>query len=458
VSTVSSDTGLRPGAGPAPAGEPAGERPVLRPLSIGQQSLWTQYRLAPGSAAYNDADAVIFTPQPEVADLRTALLAVADRHELLRSRFVEVDGQPVRQPFPAREVRLQVRQLPPGADLHETVRALARTPLRLEDDGPLRVVLVRDGWRAALVLCVHHIASDAISQRLLWRDLSLAYEAALRGTEPEFPPLGATYDDYVRQEERLLDTRGPELARHWRAVAAGAVAAELPPDRPRPPHPAFSGASCSREFPDGLSEQVRVAAQGAGVTPFSLLLGAFQALLYRHTGQADLSIGCPTSVRRRRALREVVGLLVNVQLLRARFGPATTLAEAVASAAEQVQSGAGRAGYPFALIGSGSRAPLVRILITMVSPQTGDDLPLGAGYVDLADHRIEVLELPRLEGQVDLNVSIHRTPAGFSVAFRYDTELFDAATVERLLDHYLRMVAAACVRPQDPVSEVPLAH
>uniref|UniRef100_UPI001A9551A7 condensation domain-containing protein n=1 Tax=Actinomadura roseirufa TaxID=2094049 RepID=UPI001A9551A7 len=154
----------------------------MLPLSVGQQSLWTLYRIAPDSAAYNDADALAFTPPPDEPALRAALRDLLSRHDLLRSRFHDGAGEAVRGVGEPDLAELEVRDVPGGDDdprtaLRAAVRAVAAEPLDLARRGPLRAVLLRRSADAVLVLVCHHIAGDATSQRILWRDLLELYRA-----------------------------------------------------------------------------------------------------------------------------------------------------------------------------------------------------------------------------------------------------------------------------------------
>jgi len=434
----------------------------VRHLSIGQQELWLLYRLAPDSAAYNDADAATFTPGLDVDALRHAVAAVVARHDILRSRFLELDDQVVRVVEEPGFVGVDVRDVRAAGDaqLLALARQVAAEPFQLSEAGPLRLVLLRRDTDCALVAVTHHIATDAHSQRIVWRDLAEAYRARVLGVEPQWPPLRTTYDDYVQKERALLDSpRAAELAAHWRGVAAGARAAVLPTDRPRMQGLTFSGATCSRRLDDELVQQVRTAAAEAGTSQFTVLVGVFQALLHRYTGQADLTIGCPTSVRRGAALRHVVGLLVNAILLRTRFTPQTTFGEVIAATAGQLGVGITLAGYPFGLVNA-SRSendPLFRVAVTMVAPTLGDKVPLaGDGPVELVGHTVAMLDVPHLEGQFDLTVEFTWSPTSGTAVFRYDRELFDETTIERLLDRYVSMLALACAQPHTRVSRAPL--
>jgi hypothetical protein len=431
------------------------------PLSVGQQSLWLMHQLAPDSAAYNDVDAMRLAPVLDVAVLQRAVTALVERHDLLRPRFVETEDRVVRVLCPPGSVRVDVRDVPRATDseLLALSRQIGTAPFPLTETGPLRVVLLRRSTDAALVVATHHIASDALSQRIIWRDLAEAYRAGAVDSEPGWPALSATYHDFVAREQTLLDSpRRAEMEEYWQRVCAGACAATLPTDRLRPARSAFRGATRSVPLPEDLVRRVWATAAAAQVTPFTVLLAAFQVLLHRCSGQEDLMIGCPTTVRRTRVLRDMVGLLVNTIVVRARFAPDTTVAAAIEQARQQLVDGMSRVSYPLALLNSAraDREPLYRIAITMVKPPLGDTIPpTDSGPFELfPGHQSHRLDIPRLEGQFDLTAEITQMPNSMAAVFRYDTELFDQATIDRLLRLYLQVISAACANPTVRVSRL----
>ncbi|MEH1102535.1 condensation domain-containing protein [Micromonospora sp. CPCC 205561] len=430
-----------------------------RELSVGQAAQWALYRLAPESSTSNVVTAVLAEPALDTDALRAALVAVQERHDLLRSRFAETEAGPVRLVDGAGSGAVELRDVGDVDDaaLRDLVRAVGEQPLRLEHDGPLRAVLLRRRTDCALVLVIHHIATDGLSQWLIWRDLGEAYRAARGGGSVRWPSL-PRYDEFVARERALLaGPRRAELAEHWERACAGATAATLPTDRPRPAHRSYRGAAVARMLPDEVVRAVRATAAALGVTPFSVLLGVFEALLHRCTGQREFTIGCPVSLRRGRALREVVGMLVNPVVLRSSFEPETTFAAAIAAAGRQLTEGVARAAYPFALVQAArrDRDPLVRVTITLLTRQHGDTLSdTSNGFVG---HRVRQLVVPYDEGQFDLAVTIHQLPdLSLRTEFNYDTDLLDRATVERLFDQYLALLGAACAEPGATVADAPL--
>ncbi|MGW7052791.1 condensation domain-containing protein [Streptomyces sp. NPDC054887] len=435
-----------------------------KPLSVGQEGLWLLHKLAPGSATYNLAGGVRMEPAPDPVVLARAARALTERHPMLRSVYAEADGRPqrlVRDPGDIGE--LVVRDVPDAGDaeLERLVAAEAATPFRLSEEGPFRVVLWRRRDDAVLLALTHHIATDAISQWLLWRDLLDAYAAYAEGKEPGWAPVPVEYDHFVESERALLESsRGQRQGEYWQEQCAGSVPGELPTDRPRPAVSAFTGASLVRRLPDELSERIARAAAAQEISQFALALGSLQALVNRWTGQTDFLVACPASVRRS-ASKEVIGYFVNPVLVRAVLDRNSTLGEVTAEANGRLRQATARATYPYPLVARAAAAdgPLFRISMTMVTTDRfGSDLAGAVAGVplDVAGLTTTYLEIPHLEGQCDISVEVTRDAHGLTVALRYDTALFERDTVERLFDQLVRFMTAAVETPERPISRIPL--
>ncbi|QDQ10237.1 condensation domain-containing protein [Streptomyces spectabilis] len=432
------------------------------PLSVGQEGLWLLHTLHPESTTYNLAGGGRITPAPDLAALDRAWRALLTRHPMLRSRFTEVAGRPRRVvDTPEEAARIAVVEVPDATEeeLRRRVNAEVRRPFRLRDEGAVRATLLLRRTDALLVVVTHHIATDAISQWLLWRDLFSAYEAEVEGHDPDWRPIAHDYDEFVGRERTLLDSpRGTGQGEFWRAECEGSTPAELPTDRPRPAASSHTGASLVRRLPDALAHAVSKAAAERHVSPFALMVGAFQAMLHRCTGQSDFLIACPASTRRA-AAADIIGYFVNPVLIRARFDRETTLGDAVEAAADRVRQATARVSYPFPLVAQGSSGPLFRISVTMVATDRfgrGMDGLVAGEQVTLAGHQLAYVEIPHLEGQCDLALEITRDAHGLTVALRYDTDLFEEATAQRLFDQFQRCVTATVEAPDTRVARVPL--
>lgn len=338
------------------------------------------------------------------------------------------------------------------------------------EETPFRVVLLcRAPGDAVLVVVAHHIVSDRTSQWLIMRDLLDAYLGLTGSGSPDWEPLTASFDDHVTAERRLLgSSRRAELEERWVRLVSGAQAAELPTDRPRPARQTFVGATHQVVFPADLDRRLRESARTAGVTPFVQLLGVFEVLLHRYGAPPEFLVGCPASTRFGAGMREVVGYLVNSVALRASVGPDTTFADAVASAKEQLRDAMGVARYPFPLVAGAlnlprrtDRPPVFQIALTIVATSKLEPLldllaDDASGELTYRGLRLSIVDAPHMEGQLDLNVELRQSPTSLTAVLRYNTDLFDRATIERFGDHFLLLAGAAAADPGVRAGSVPL--
>ncbi|HEY2739332.1 MAG TPA: amino acid adenylation domain-containing protein, partial [Thermoanaerobaculia bacterium] len=287
----------KPDAATLPAIEPApGAGPW--PLSFAQRRLWLLDRLESGGSTYNIPFAVRLTGPLDAHRLEQSLGAIVDRHATLRTRFVEVAGEPMQEvqsvgPIGLILPRIDLSAVP--ADLGRLLAEEAERPFDLSAGSLLRAVLVELGnEEAVLALTVHHIASDGWSTGVLVRELSALYGGGA------LQPLPIRYVDFaVWQGQWMTGTVLDGQLAWWRERLAGAPVLDLPTDRPRPPVQSYRGRQIPLHLPTGLGQRISAAARRQGSTPFMMLLAALQVLLTRWSGQSDLSFGFPVANRRR---------------------------------------------------------------------------------------------------------------------------------------------------------------
>ncbi|MFE3634717.1 condensation domain-containing protein [Streptomyces sp. NPDC059168] len=445
-----------------------------RPLSYGQQAQLFLYRLAPHATAYNTGIAVRIRSAVDSSALADAVTALGHRHEMLRSLFTEVAGRPVRLVADGHAPRLKHRTPACGTE-EELARAVSdglREPFRLDEDGAFRVVLLTRAERdAVLLIAGHHIATDALSDALLLRDLLKLYEERVTGVPAELPRLRTDHDELVAREEALLASpRGARLAEQWRSLCEGSAAAELPPDRPRGPQQSFSGATYRVTVDRRPAQHLTRTARDAGVTPFAVLLGAFQGTLHRTTRQRDFLLGCPVTTRLRPATRDLVGNFVNTVVLRARIASETTFADAAQGVDAQLRSAMQGVEYPFAHVArSVGRSPaagghrVYGITFNFLATAGLDvalrpllDTAHTGTVTTYAGLTLTPFALPQQEGQLDLGVDVLQGDHGLTLDFRYDDQLFDRDSVARLAVHFLRAVDLATTAPDTPVARARL--
>ncbi|MEU5956282.1 condensation domain-containing protein [Streptomyces sp. NPDC047525] len=446
----------------------------IRPLSHGQEAQWFLHQLVPGATAYHTGVAVRISRSPDPAVLARAVDLLAVRHDMLRSTFGIEAGRPVRRVAPVGTLRLEHREAGAMSDeaLRTEVAAALTAPYRLEEESAFRFVLwTRTTGDGVLLVGGHHIATDAASDTVLLRDLLRLHESCATGGDPGLPVLRGGFDDEVAKEQALLASpRGADLGRYWQGVCRGSAAAELPTDLPRPATQSLAGDTCRVTVPAATAARLRDAARAAGVTPFALLLGSFQALLYRSTRRRDFLVGAPLTTRMSTNSRHLVGNFINTVVFRAEITPVTSFRDLAESVMEQVKSGVDAIRYPFSLVArdlgrapGAERARVYGITFNMLStahlePALRPVLDAGRpdATTEYAGLAVGPYPLPQQEGQLDLGVDVVQGADTLTVDFRYDGALFERETVERLAHHYLRAVEIATDDPATHVARAPL--
>ncbi|MFG1678311.1 amino acid adenylation domain-containing protein [Micromonospora sp. NPDC049282] len=436
----------------APAG-PAEDRLAIRPaprdkplpLSFGQQRLWFLDQLTPDTTEYLIPLALRLRGELDPRRLRRALHDVVRRHEVLRTRYVDRNGEPVQVIDDADAVEFEEVDLSGLPDAEITGRDLleraASRPFDLAREQPLRVTLIRlgDGDHLLLML-VHHIAFDAWSMGVFLRDLDAAYHAPLG------PAASIQYADYAFwQLDRVADTAG-QLG-YWRERLDGLTPVELITDRPRGSRRDPRGAILAVDVPDGLAHELVTLAGSHDATPFMLLLAAFQALLARYTGATDIAVGTPVAGRTRPETEELVGFLTNTLVMRADLTGDPRFTELLAQVRGTTLDAFANQDLPFEHLVDAlqpdrdlSRNPLFQIMFDV---QHLDRFPATLG-----DVAIEALRAGEPVAKFDLTLTVQqRAGDRLRCVFEYATELFDAATIERLADHYLRLLSGVVADP-----------
>ncbi|HYO68075.1 MAG TPA: amino acid adenylation domain-containing protein, partial [Archangium sp.] len=454
----------RPGRRPPPL-VPV-PRNVAPPLSFAQQRLWFIEQLTPGGYAYNVPLAARLSGPLDVAVLERSLVELVRRHEVLRTTFVLVEGQPSQRIAPEPVVLpLPVESL---ESLPEAERSLcarqraeeeARRPFDLEQGPLVRVKLLRlSASEHVLLLTLHHSVCDGWSLGVLERDLSELYRALLGDGTPALPALRVQCADHAAWQREWLtgEVLGAQLA-WWKQRLAGAPPVlELPTDRPRPPVQSFQGAVLTVPLPPRLSEAVRTRSREEGVTPFMTLLAGFQALLSRYSGQRDLVVGSTISGRNRRELEGLIGFFANTLPLRVEVPLEQGFRELLRRVRATCLEAYSHQDVPFEQLVDAlqpardlSRTPLFQASFAL---QTA--APFAA--LTLPGVAVEALDFEPGVAKFDLTLFMRETPEGLVGLWEYSTALFDEATVARMAAHYARLLEGALANPERALAELPL--
>ena len=434
------------------------------PASFAQERLWFIDRLEPGSAVYNMPMAWRLGGALDPAALERALGEIVRRHEALRTTFGEVDGSPVQVIAPFGGFALAVEDLSAlgAADREAALGRRAGEEARRAFDlsaGPLfRAALLRLGAEDhVLLLSMHHVVSDGWSMGVLLRELSALYAAYREGRESPLPELGLQYADYaVRQREQL---KGEALERqlgYWRERLAGAPELlELPADHPRPPVQTFRGAEVPVELSLELLERLQALGRSERATPYMVLLSAFQVLLSKYSGSDDIVVGSPVAGRTSKEVAGLIGFFVNTLVLRTDLSGNPTFREVLRRVRELTLGAYEHQELPFEKLvaelrpeRSLSHSPLLQVTFTL---EDAEDT--GGGLAGLSVRGVETgLALAKL----DLSLTLAATAQGLRGVLAYSTDLWEAATMRRLVGHFTRLVEQAAADPDARISRVTL--
>ncbi|MCX7571137.1 amino acid adenylation domain-containing protein [Tumebacillus sp. DT12] len=444
------------------------------PQTSGQQSLFFLQRLAPDRAPYNISRAVRLDAGVDRELLREAMQAVVRRHPLLRATYHAADGGAVQRV--SESAVLNWQEVDAGlwdeAELRAQLDEEANRPFDLERETPLRASLyLRGSEGVVLLLTVHHIATDFWSFGVFARDLGTAYQALQRGETPELAAAGSYAQYAARQAEMLAGSEGERLWNYWREQLGGALPVlSLPSDRPRAAVQSYRGAAHRFQLPPSLTTALKELAKENGSTLYMTLLAAFQVLLHRYSGQDDILVGSPTVGRSRAQEADVVGYFVNPVVLRGDLSAALPFRRFLDQVRRTVLAAMEHQAYPFGLLADRlqnkrdlSHSPVYQAMFTMQRAQAGEDermtrLALGdAGVtVDLGGLSMTSEALSTRYSQLDLTLLMGEADGELHGVIEYSTDLFEAATIERMATGFATLLTGIAADPEQTVDRLPL--
>ena len=446
-------------------------RPDVVPLSFAQQRLWFLDQLDGPSPTYNITAAIQISGALDADALTHALSDLMARHEVLRTVFPVVDGQPcqrILEPDPAL-LTLPVLDLS-DAEIRAALVKAATHPFDLARDVPLRATLFATGPHDhVLALVLHHIAGDGWSLAPLARDLSTAYQARLNGHTPNWDPLPVQYADYTLwQRERLGNDNDSESSltqqlTYWRRAFEG-VPAELtlPTDRPRPAVATHRGGTVPVEIDRDLHERLVALARAENVTVFMVLQASVATLLSRLGAGQDIPVGTPVAGRGDDALNDLVGFFVNTLVIRTDLTGNPTFQQLLGRTRETVLAAYAHQDVPFerlvedlAPARSVARHPLFQVMLSIHNlPSPTLELP---GVVATPVRLEAIGETPSkfdLSFEFAENLDDGGRPLGLSGRLTYALDLFDCATAQAAAERFTRLLAELLQHPTAPLSTI----
>lgn len=444
------------------------------PLSFAQEQVWFLQKLAPDSIAYNAQITVRLKGHLNVATLERALVEIVRRHEILRTTFPAVNGQPVQlihPPWAATVPIVDLRAIQKGQREVEAERLAFEASRRPFDTARLPLIrwtLLRlDADDHTLVQIEHHFVHDGWTFAVFFGEVKALYQAFSAGRPSPLPELPVQYADMAVWQRRWMqgETLQAQLS-YWKKRLAGSPSVlELPTDRPRPKVQSFRGASYRVKMAPQLYEALKALSLHEGATLFMTLLAAFKILLYRHTGQTDLPVGSSVANRRLRDTELLIGMMVNMVVLRTVLTGNPTFRELLSRVREVALGAYAHQDVPFGKLVEVLR-PQRDLSRNALFQVTFDfhDAPVPklefSGLTGSIDYRqndsakfdLGVLVVPRAEQLIGRGSGVKEEP--LLMIWEYDADLFDAATIERMTGHFQVILESIVADPDQHLSDL----
>ena len=432
-------------------------------LSFAQQRLWFLSQLDPQSPAYNQPKAIRMKGTPDIEILKRSLETIIARHEVLRTTYSAIDGQP--SIAASHDVSIEVPTIDLSgysetdreAELQSRIAELTERPFDLSRDLTLRTTLLKLGpAEFVLLLVTHHIASDGWSNEVLRRELTMLYEAFVAGEPNPLPELPIQYADYaVWQREWVKGEILEKQLSFWKTQLLNIPVLELPTDRSRPAIQTSCGARQSMVLSRVLSDQLNDLSRNQEVTLFMTLLAAFQTLLCRYTGQDDIAVGSPIAGRTRFEFESLIGIFVNTLVLRTDLSGNPSFRELLARVRKVALEAYQHQDVPFEKVVEEvnpernlSHTPLFKVNFAF------QNLPRQS--LELAGLTVSLTEIEREPAKFDLTLYAWEEDQGLKISVVYNTDVFDASTMTRMLVHFETLLKGIVSNADQRISDLPI--
>ena len=433
------------------------------PLSFAQQRLWFLDQLQPNSALYNIPMVLRLQGNLNQGALEQSLWSICDRHEVLRTNFVTINGQPTQVIQTTREtisvVDLQDLPIQEQAEKTQQLKQKQATqPFDLAKESLIRITLVvLSETEHLLLVCMHHIISDGWSIEVFIHELTTLYNAYPQNQPANLAPLPIQYADFAIWQRQWLqgDVLQTQL-NYWQNQLADAPALlSLPTDHPRPAVQSFVGAYQEFSLSPALSQALTELSRKQGVTLFMTLLAAFDALLYRYTGSSDILVGTPIANRNRSEIEGLIGFFVNTLVMRTDLSDNPSFSQLLTRVREVTMDAYAHQDLPFEMLVEAlqperdlSHTPLFQVAFVLQNTPKSEIAMTGLTVTDLPPENTTA--------KFDLTLAMVNTDDGLKGVWEYNTDLFESSTIERLSGHFLNLLGGIVANPQARISQLPL--
>ncbi len=432
------------------------------PLSYAQQRLWFLQQLEPESTAYHIPAAVRLKGPLNIDALKKSFEEIVKRHEILRTTFTTINGTPMQVVSAHKALYLKQTDLShlPSAKRETQMRALLEEennrPFDLSKGPLLRLHLIKMSENDhVLHILMHHIISDGWSVNVFVKEFSILYRSFLNGQPAQLPPLKIQYADFAVWQKKKLESeiKEKQLAYWKQKLGSSLPVLELPSDHPRPAVKSYRGSHRKGSISGALVAQIRKIAAEHQTTVFMTLLAAFYALLYRYTQQEDMCVGIPIANRNRAETEGLIGFFVNTLVLRNDLSNEPSFSELLKRTRDVSLEAFTHQDLPFEMLveelqpeRSMSHTPLFQVMFVFQNA--------SEGKLELPGLQVEPVPLGNETAKFDLTLTVSETPDTFLLDIEYDTDLFEASTIDRMLAHYERLLQEMVAQPQTPVSRL----
>ncbi len=439
-------------------------RPEHLPLSLAQQRLWFIDRLGGGSAEYNMPEALRLRGELDLQALKRTIAAIVQRHEILRTHFAEVEGEPVQIIEPEISVDLPVEdlsRLDEGAIREQVASAMRQeweNPFDLSRGPLLRMKLFKVAAHDYIfVRTFHHIISDGWSHAVFNREFAALYESFHQGGENPLPPLPVQYADFALWQRKWLDKAA--VARqldYWKSQLAGIPEElDIPKDRPRPAIQTFIAEKHVAVLPADQLAALHHAAQSKQATLYMALLAGFAVLMERYSGQRDIVVGSPIANRREVQLEQLIGFFVNSLVLRMKVERQDSFSDLLSAVRSTALEAYQHQDVPFERLveelspqRSLNRTPIYQVVFALQNAPAASQKLLGL--------QIEGLAPDQLSARFDLEVFAYEHKGAVEFYWLYNRDLFDRWRIRQMADQFVRVLVEVGAQPERPLTQFEL--
>jgi thioesterase domain-containing protein/acyl carrier protein len=424
-------------------------RDVDLPLSFSQERLWLLNQLKPDSSAHNIPIALHLKGLLNVPALEQSLNEIIRRHETLHTQFTSVDGQPVQVIHPIPAFKLPIVDF---TTVQNFLTEEAQRPFDLNQGSLLRATLLQlDEEEYILLLVIHQIVFDGWSEGVLLRELGTLYEAFSTGKPSPLPELSIHYADFaVWQRQSLQGEFLDALLSYWkRQLDGGLPAQQLPADHPQPVVPTRRSARQTLTLSPELTAALKTLSRQEGATLFATLLAAFKVLLYRYTTQENLFVCSPTANRNRSQTRGLIGYFVNLLVLNTDLSGNPSFKELLGRVRQMASGAFAHQDLPVQqLVNSLNlvNTPLNQVMFAL------QNVPKQS--VKLPGLTVNTLEIDNGTADFDLSLSMVESADELSGVLKYNSDLFEDATITEMLGHYQTLLEEIVANPEQPIASL----